>query len=324
MHPYFTREPEPKGKLELQARDQQIIRLVHEHRFLTTPLLTLLLANHQGRPTKKALGMRLKKLFRHRFLDRPPKQWVLRVTDEEEGRYLIYALGREGAKWLSEKERVPIDQLRWTQKNHEVGEPHLKHALGITRFRIALTLALKNLPPASLLCWKHGEELKAKISLPDPKGQDQDFVLTPDGLLEIQKPDGKRSSFYLEYEHSTNLKRFLRAKGMAYRTYWHHPNYWKWEKREEGKKLVAVEKRFGFQGFRVLIIAGTERKKETLREIIQAWLKKENIKNAGMWLFTSEERYTLEHPESILGNIWQKATEDTELSLLDNPNQPTT
>lgn len=307
-HPHFTRPAKPNGNLVLQERDIQILDLVYTYRFIDTFTLGLLL-HHQG--SAWALQGRLQKLYDHHYLDRPHRQLALKVIGEE--RFLIYALGREGAKVLATKYGEPLEKLRWTQKNNEVGDVHLKHTLGVARLRAALRLAIPDDAPSEgsedytrpyLLPWKQGEDIKARVMLPGRRDEDEAFILTPDGFFGLQKPKAppNRSWFFLEYERSSNLKRFLRAKGMAYRALW---------------KEKLQEKLFGIRGFRVLVIAQTERKKDMLRQRIRKWLATVTDHPSAMWLFTSEERYQLHQPESILSPIWQAAGEDQLVSLLE-------
>jgi hypothetical protein len=214
---------------------------------------------------------------------------------------------------LAAEEGESLEKVRWAQRSREVSELHLEHTLGITRFRAALRVAIPRIAPfegstdhtqPALLPWRQGEDIKAHVILPRPHAEEEKFVLTPDGFFGIQTPapPPNRSFFFLEYERNSNLKRFLRAKGMAYRALW---------------KQDVHEAHFGIKGFRVVVIAQTERKKETLRQIIREWLATVTNHPSEMWIFTSEERYTIHRPSSILEPIWQTAGDDRLLSLLD-------
>jgi hypothetical protein len=180
LHPFFIRPVRPKGTLILQERDLRVLQLVYAYRCIDSYTLSLLL-NHQG--SEWALGQRLQKMYRHKLLDRPPRQVVLRLLEGE--RHLIYAIGREGARVLAERYGIPIGNLRWTQKNHEVGDLHLRYALAISRFRACLRLAIPYDAPRDgnteysrpyLLPWQQGDELKVKVSLTNKFGRREPWV----------------------------------------------------------------------------------------------------------------------------------------------------
>jgi hypothetical protein len=338
MHPYFTRANEQQHRLKLQERDKHLIRLVYEYGFIDSFTLSLLAPDEDYQPAphrrktaqgngekgvqreqqrkEKAIGVRLKALYNHHFLERPPRQWTLRVASTDAiDRYLVYGLGREGGRLLAAEEGESLEKVRWAQRSREVSELHLEHTLGITRFRAALRTVIPGSAPFTgntdhsqpyLLPWRQGEDIKAHVTLPLPRphAEEEKFVLTPDGFFGIQTPEPppNRSFFFLEYERNSNLKRFLRAKGMAYRALW---------------KQDVHEARFGIKGFRVAVIAQTERKKETLRQIIREWLATVTDHSSEMWIFTSEEHYTIQRPASILEPMWQTASDDRLLSLFD-------
>lgn len=307
-HPHLTRPARPAGYLALQEQDLRILELVHAYRFLDTKTIAALL-HHQG--SDWALQGRLKKLYEHRYLDRPTHQAVLWLTEEQ--RHLIYALGREGAKVLAEHYEVPLEQSRWTQMNNEVGDVHLRHTLGVAWFHAALRLAIPVDAPHEgsaeyskpyLLPWRQGLNIRVRIRLAHRDGVQRPYTLTPDAFFGLQKPKAppNRSYFFLEYERGTkSLQRFLHTKGMAYRALW------------EQKKH---DEHFGIKGFRVLVIATTERKHETLRGVIRTWLKTVPPLLHTMWLLTSETRYHLDDPRSVLRRIWQTA-DDEHTSLFD-------
>lgn len=306
-HPYFVRHP--KGQVDVQERDERTFDLLYEYRFLDTQMLGLLL-DHQG--SDWALQSRLRRLFDHAYIDRPAKQLVLLVAGESE--HGVHALGRKGAQILAERRGLTLAPRRWTQKNNEVGDIHLQHVLGVNRFRICLRLAMPRSAPREgaadcshryFLPWIQEEELKIKVLLPDKSGQEHPWTLAPDGFFGIQhpQPPPNRSYFFLEYERGNpGFRRFVRAKCFAYRAY---------------RKSRVHEEHLGIKGFRVLVITQTRRKMDTLRRYIRQALSKESHPPWALWLFTSEDHYNLEKPESVLKPIWVTANDDRPLSLVE-------
>lgn len=313
-HPYFTRPKELTGRVELQDRDVKIIQAVYEHRLLDTKALALLLG-HQG--NLRMLEVRLRKLYDYAFLDRPRSQLAWRVglgaSPGEEERCLIYALGVRGAKYLADQCGEPLETLRWSLKNRELGPWHIKHTLGVARCRVAVRLGVPDDLPMQgtddyskpyFLGGKQGDEIKAQVVLPSQEnGKEEQATITPDWFFGIQKPKAapNRSYFFLEYQRTTDFKRFLRAKGLAFRAAWKQ----------------GVYESLGIKGFRVLIVGQTRRKTEALRTCIKKWLTEVTEQPSGMWLFTAEECYR-EQPRAFLTeSIWQTASDDRLLSLLE-------
>jgi len=291
--PRFKREPQQVGGLRLQERDIEIIKLVHDFRFLNSHQIELLVNT-----SEKAILRRLQKLFHHGFLDRPPAQIVYPLKGTQK---MVYALGDRGAELLAEKFGVDIAKIRWGEKNKEVKDRHIQHTLMISDFRVCLELALRNLPDANLLFWKreNPKELKDYVYIKDLRGGKVKASVVPDGFFGIQDPKGKMY-FFLEADQSTMTNaRFLKKM----RAYW---NWWK-----EGRHT----KRFGIKAFRVLTITKTEKRKENLRQTT----KKADDRQVGsyMFWFTSEENYSIQRPESILEPIWQTAKDNEWHSILE-------
>lgn len=296
----FLRPEKPEGRLVLQERDFQILLLVWMYRFLDSCTLRLLLG-YKVRG-EWACGSRLKVLWEHKYLDRPRQQIALMVTGDES--FLVYGLGQKGADVLADRLGIPIDQSRWSQRNQEAGNIFLAHCLGLARFRACLTLTIPDEAPHEgssdytkpyRLPWKTGDELRARVEIELVRGTREKVTLIPDAFFGLQRPheSPNRNFYFLEYERGTGtLRRFLRSKGMAYRAYW---------------KTGLHEKQLGIKGFRVLIVSPTERKSETLRDTLFSWQVQAGIPNTEQWLFTSEERFSIECPESILRPIWRVA-----------------
>lgn len=306
-HPHFIRNP--KGNLILQKRDLKILKFVYEHDAVDLLTLSRLLGHHGS---AWAFQSRVQRLFHHGYLGRPPQQLVLRTTGEV--RHMIYTLGREGARLLSEHYGLALDPRRWTQRNQEITDLYLRHTLGISRFRACLRLAIPQSAPREgipdysqpyLLPWQYGNAIKAQVLLPGKVGSREPWHLCPDGFFGIQAatPPPNRSYFFLEFQRTTpHPRRFIRSKGLAYHAAW---------------TAGVYKERLGIQGFRVLVIAPTDRTKETLRRYIREWLAREPGPSEHMWLFATQSSYDVEHPETMLAPIWKTVNEERLISLFD-------
>jgi len=102
--PRFKRRPKAVGRLALQERDIEIIRLVDEYRFLDSEQMCALV---QG--SKQVILRRLQKLFHHGYLDRPINQ----INPFLGYRKMVYALGDKGADLLAERLGIDRGKILW-------------------------------------------------------------------------------------------------------------------------------------------------------------------------------------------------------------------
>ncbi|MBA7490573.1 hypothetical protein ES702_01111 [subsurface metagenome] len=290
--PKFKRKPDEIGGVKLQERDIRIMRLAHDYRFLNSDQIRALIdGSHQG------ISRRLKKLFHHGLLDRPPSQIVYPLAGTQK---MVYALADKGADLLAEKFGIDRGKIKWNEKNREVRDRHIQHTLMVSGFRVCLELALGRVPNTHLLFWENEnrKELKDHVYIEDQQGREWKIAIVPDGFFGIQDPKGKMY-FFLEADQSTMVNaRFLRKM----RAYWH---WWK-----QGRHT----KKFSIKAFRVLTITKTEQRKENLRKITKA--ADERQRGSLMFWFTSEQNYSIQKPESILP-IWQTPVDDSFHSLLE-------
>src|SRR5437899_2489716 len=91
----FTRSPRFRRSsgvhaIQLTARDQQIMQLVREHRFLRSSHIFLLIGE-----SKQQISRRLQLLYQHGYLERPRSQ--LDYYAKGGSRPIIYGLGNKEA-----------------------------------------------------------------------------------------------------------------------------------------------------------------------------------------------------------------------------------
>jgi hypothetical protein len=208
-----------KPPFVLQERDMLMLQAVFENRFLTLSLLALLFPPDLAKTPahlRKAnpihphtnLARRLSKLFHHKCVDR------LRTI---RGGELIYALGQDGANLLRSRQ-LPlfVPDTDWTEKNRDLKQPNIEHALMVARFRISLTRALLATPATTLEDFqRESRELKAEW-----KHAGARVYVNPDGFLTLRdsaKEAGKqRTAFTLEADRSTMTLERMRDKFTRY------------------------------------------------------------------------------------------------------------
>ena len=291
--PKFKRKPQQVGGLRVQERDIEIIRLVYNYRFLNSDQIQALVNG-----SEQGILRRLQKLFHHGFLDRPLSQIVYPLTGTQK---MVYALGDKGADFLANEFGIDRGEIKWNEKNKEVKDRHIQHTLMISNFRLCLKLALDKTANTDFLFWKreNRKELKDYVYIEDEQGRETKAPIVPDGFFGIQDPKGKMHWFIEADQGTMSNGRFLNKM----RAYW---NWW---------KRGGHTRKFDIKAFRVLTLTKTEQRKENLRKITKA--ADERQRGSLMFWFTSEKKYSIQEPQSILAPIWQTPVDDNFHSLLE-------
>ena len=275
---------EVSDPLKLQPRDITLLRDVGEFRFMNTPQI---LALHQG--GERNLLRRLSSLFQHGYLDRPLKQTSAKLSSS----HMVYALGRKGAELLSKdaKEREGIYRR---VKEVERTLPLMAHSLMISQFRVCLTLAAKT-HGVKITRFTQGYDLKEMLR--DVHGENPSLV--PDAFFTLEDK-GDVINFFLEADRGTmTAERFVNKPKI----------YWSWRDDERLKKKLRLAR------FRVLTIAPSERRSDSLRNAGKGG----DPRGEGslMFLFASETEYSLATAKKILEDIWKSPKADTLHSILE-------
>ncbi|KKT14444.1 MAG: hypothetical protein UW76_C0042G0008 [Parcubacteria group bacterium GW2011_GWF2_44_8b] len=275
---------EVSDPLKLQPRDITLLRDVGEFRFMNTPQI---LALHQG--GERNLLRRLSSLFQHGYLDRPLKQTSAKLSSS----HMVYALGRKGAELLSKdaKEREGIYRR---VKEVERTLPLMAHSLMISQFRVCLTLAAKT-HGVKITRFTQGYDLKEMLR--DVHGENPSLV--PDAFFTLEDK-GDVINFFLEADRGTmTAERFVNKLKI----------YWSWRDDERLKKKLRLAR------FRVLTIAPSERRSDSLRNAGKGG----DPRGEGslMFLFASETEYSLATAKKILEPIWKSPKDDTPHTILE-------
>src|SRR5260221_11396533 len=123
--PRFVRHRLAKPSFQMQDRDREIVRVVSQHRVISSADIQLLSGG-----SDQAILRRLQRLFHHGYLDRPRSQRQIPNTP------MAYALGQRGAELIAQETgQKPV--VDWSEKNRQLQSHYLEHALMITRFQVA-------------------------------------------------------------------------------------------------------------------------------------------------------------------------------------------
>jgi Replication-relaxation len=322
---YHRASHEERPGFKLTDRDRELLKYIYDYRFITAAMvqdlaqpvelslrqqeaLDRLIAARRAKltgrdasespaaRTKRKILHRLMVLYHHGYAQR------LKLSDREP---IVYALGNKGADELVLYYGIDRKEIDWTQRARENGERYIRHGLMVSRFRHALTLALREFPDAKLDFWEPNGAFTASVEY-------EQAVETHDGLRTRQVkgaviPDGffaltyrgKAAYLFLEADRSTMSNARYAAKLAAYFHYW-------------VTQIRGGEHPSGMKGFRVLTLTLSEERKDNLRRIAQ----EVNPQGRGLDLFWFAcERSYQARPQELLAAIWQTPLDDSSRRL---------
>lgn len=258
--PRFQRSPQI-ARIRITDRDREIVRLVHQHRFLRSVHFVQLLNASRQRVLR-----RLQLLYHHGYLERPRAQ----IAYYERGsRPMVYGLGHKGAALLKRDGGLAYHELDWGKRNRSVGRLFLEHALLVSDVMVALELACRNSGCVRLLTSKdvplpeslrtHRQPFKWSVALKN----NAKLGVVPDGAFTLELADRPRERilYFLEADCGTMPV----TRGTLARSSFH-------------RKLLAYEatwtqemhrRRFGFNRFRVLTVTTSAPRVNSLVEACQ-------------------------------------------------------
>ena len=198
----LARSPELLAALagRLTARDRWLLRMLHEHRVLTTSQITQLAFG-----TTRAATARLLTLHQHQAVDR------FRPLIQVGSAPLHFVLGEAGAHVLAAEDALTVGQLGY-RRDRALAialSPQLGHTTGVNGFFTALA-AFARRGGGELLCWwpeRRCAALWGDLARPDAYGRWREPA--PAGAAE--------TDFFLEYDTGTEDLPRLIAKLTGYR-----------------------------------------------------------------------------------------------------------
>ena len=185
----------------LTARDRWLLRMIWEHRVLTTTQITQLAFG-----TTRAATARLLTLYQHQVIDRFRP---LAVTGSAPWHFV---LGPAGAQVLAAEDAITPAQLGY-RRDRALAiavSPRLAHTTGTNAFFTTLAASARRTPGAGLVCWwpeRRCAALWGDLARPDAYGRWHETA--PTGTAEAE--------FFLEYDTGTEDLPRLVAKLTGYR-----------------------------------------------------------------------------------------------------------
>jgi Replication-relaxation len=216
--PRFQRRPRLLPAFEITERDEDALKIVARHRFITSTQIIALLRTLYEDCSDQQILRRLQLLYHAGFLSRPKAQ-VETYKAGGGSRPIVYSLGNKGIELLAAKHgfrRVSVD---WTAKARTAVRGEIDHALEITEFMAALEIACRGRGTLQLI---HFDEILATCAPEETRAsrrpyqwpvalrwQGADLVLhpTPDkifGVRDLERAEGRnRKFFFLEADRGT-------------------------------------------------------------------------------------------------------------------------
>jgi hypothetical protein len=280
---YRRAAPTEQPRFRLQDRDREIISLVHDFRVIPSGHIQRLI---EGSDQK--ILRRLQVLFHGDYIDR------INLGNNEE---IAYGLGNRGADLLADMGRIERRRIDWGQKNRQLTERFLEHAMMVTDFRAILTLALRAMPDIAIQTWMRDGELRDEVLVDFRKSP-----VVPDGYFVLERR-GQKAHYLLEGDQSTMSGRRFSRKLKAYLGYW-----------REGRCREKLDASY----FRVLTLTKSRERATNLCNIAEAVCRREEDPNA-RWLFwfACEQDYGFKNPASVLDPIWRVPMDTSARRLLE-------
>lgn len=238
----FKRTDEPRPPLRLMPRDMEILRLVAEHRFLSSVHLHQWIGG-----SRQNLLRRLQLLFHHGYLERPAAQ--LDYFHRSGSRPMVYGLDRRGAGRLRRDLNISFDRLDWAGRSRSVGRLFLDHSLMVADFVTRLELACRRsgdlrlvlldglIPPEAASerrrtwQWSVTVSSKARVGLApdrvfslrrtnfgDSSGHEVYFLEADRGTMPIVRSNSRQSSIakkFLAYEATWSQRLHVKRYGIT-------------------------------------------------------------------------------------------------------------
>jgi len=228
--------------MRLMARDIEILRAVHDFRIMRGSQLQALFFGSQS-----TASYRLSRLYQHGFLNRH----FLPTLGGMASSPALYTLGKRGVDILRRALDGDPKDIRKPPNHRELSPLFLEHLLQINHFRVAVTVAARQLD-YTLEKWLDDFQLKAdydRVVIEAPNRRRREVSLIPDGYFVLRAPQG-RACFFLEMDRGTMTRGRFRDKVLAYQAYITSGQY---------------EKRYGTRSLRVLTVTTGPKRLENLK-----------------------------------------------------------
>ncbi|KAA3595841.1 MAG: hypothetical protein DWQ06_16615 [Calditrichaeota bacterium] len=276
--PKFSRGETPP-KIILQKRDIDLLEALGKYRYLTTSQISKLIF-----PGKHEQGARrrLTKLYHNKYIDRLFLESGFVLGEA------VYFLDRDGYKVIVQERGY---EGNFQKKNRQVKPIFLRHTIDEIEFRLALEKSVSELEHIELVKWYSEYDMKDSHAT---KRKDKYFIydeifdpnttkvisVYPDSLF-VLGSSGREALYFLEVDRGTESSKKIIEKMRTYYLYFLSNKF---------SKYANVKR------FKVLLVAHSHRRAESLRSNVQGSLGIENF------LFSNKE--TIKKKDLLKKKIW--------------------
>jgi hypothetical protein len=265
--------------IQLTARDHDILRLVHRHRFLRSHQIIALIGG-----SAQQLSRRLQWLFHHSYLERPRAQ--LQYYERSGSQTIAYGLGNKSGSLLQ------LNPATWGEKKRAIGRMYLAHALLVSDVMVTIELACRQHGIRLL----HEDELKLPVEAPLHwwvKIRDGTKLgVIPDRVFALEYADQngqmQRVYYFLEADRGTMpVVREKLAQSSFYRKLLAYEATW---------TNKVHQRQLGIPRFRVLTVTNSAARVKSLLDACSRLQR-----GHGLFLFADESVLQ----KDLLSTVWQ-------------------
>lgn len=289
--PRYRRAQNPPP-FTLTERDVQVLRHVHEQRFLTREQIQRLAFTPT---TTSSCKRRLTMLYHHAYIDR----LYVPVTLPYGAPRAVYCLGRRGAELLASEHSADDPSVDWRRQDNDRDLIFLAHTLAANDVRIAVTNACR--VRAWPLEWTDERTLRSMLAgekIADPGAAGRAVAVIPDGHFAVDV-DGVRYAFALELDRGTVEERRLRQKARLLGAWTQSGTY---------------ARHFHLDTLRVLFVVAAGASTAFRMERLRRWTEAEG----GRSLFWFAEYDRVLAGDVLVDRLWQVGGESGRHALLEH------
>jgi hypothetical protein len=278
--------------MQITARDLALIAHVRRHHFLSSSQLVRLDGGNEAN-----VLARLRKLFDHGSLERPPAQ--LAAIPLVGNQPIIYGLGAKGARLLREHGHLVNPNLDWTEKTKRAGTVFIDHTLAVASFMVDLELACSRSRGVSII--REHEVLSAAppatqaareplrwIAHRTANGRRETLSLVPDAMFGLRFPDDTGTFFLLEIDRGTIP---IARSGVSHRSIVRKLTVY-----IEGWRAGRPLQQFGFKNLRVLFVTSSQARMEHMLAAVDSITQG---KGSGFLLFANTPALAAQDPLTL-------------------------
>jgi len=251
--------------MQLTARDLILVRNVRHHRFISSSQLVKL----DGGNESNVLA-RLRKLFDHGYLERPPAQ--LSSVPIIGNQPLVYGLSAKGARLLRQH-GLRVSNTDWTEKAKRAGAVFIDHTLAVTNFMVELELAcgrtrgITIIRDHAILGAAPADTQLAReplrwITHGTVNGMHEILSVIPDGMFGLRFADDTGTFFLLEIDRGTIP---IARSGASHRSITRKLTAY-----IEGWRAGRPLKQFGLKNLRVMFVTSSQARMEHMLNAVDS------------------------------------------------------